>query len=250
MTSAYGLGVAVMAAAAIASFVALLFVPAPYGRHHRPGWGPAIPARIGWVVMESPSVWLFAWVYAQGRYASDTVPLVLLALWQLHYLQRTLVFPLRMRPGAPKPLVTVAMALGFNLANAWLNAAGVSGVEGPYAPGWAASPRFVLGVALFALGFGVNLHSDAILRRLRKPGETGYRVPQGGLFRWVTSPNYLGEIVEWCGFALAAGTWAAAAFALFTAANLVPRALTHHRWYRERFPDYPRERRAILPGLL
>jgi 3-oxo-5-alpha-steroid 4-dehydrogenase 1 len=32
-------------------------------------------------------------------------------------------------------------------------------------------------------------------------------------------------------------------------ANLVPRARAHHRWYRERFPDYPARRKALVPGL-
>ncbi len=35
-----------------------------------------------------------------------------------------------------------------------------------------------------------------------------------------------------------------------TAATLVPRALAHHEWYRERFADYPPERRALVPFLL
>jgi hypothetical protein len=38
-------------------------------------------------------------------------------------------------------------------------------------------------------------------------------------------------------------------FFLFTAANLVPRAAQNHRWYRETFPDYPRERRALIPWM-
>lgn len=37
---------------------------------------------------------------------------------------------------------------------------------------------------------------------------------------------------------------------LWTLANLLPRALAHHRWYGEQFDDYPRERKAILPFLL
>ncbi len=37
------------------------------------------------------------------------------------------------------------------------------------------------------------------------------------------------------------------AFALWTAANLLPRARAHHRWYRRRSPDYPRQRRALMP---
>ena len=45
------------------SFPALFFVTAPYGRHARKGWGPTMPARWGWVVMEAPSPIGFAVVY-------------------------------------------------------------------------------------------------------------------------------------------------------------------------------------------
>ena len=80
--------------------------------------------------------------------------------------------------------------------------------------------------------------------------ETGYKIPRGGLYRWVSCPNYLGELLEWTGFALASWCLPGLAFAVYTAANLVPRAVAHHRWYRERFPDYPAGRRALIPGLL
>jgi len=248
--SGYDLGVAALFALSPIVAITLLFVPAPYGRHRRAGWGPELAPRTAWIVMESPAVLVFAWVYVGGAAATGALPLGLFALWQLHYLQRTFVFPLLMRGrGAPKPLATVGMAFGFNVLNGWLNAAAIShvGTGGPPDPG---PLRLALGVALFLAGFALNLHSDAILRGLRRPGETGYRIPHGGGFRWVTSPNYLGEMVEWLGFALAAGTWAAWAFWLFTVANLLPRALSHHRWYRDRFPDYPSGRKAVLPGLL
>ena len=89
------------------------------------------------------------------------------------------------------------------------------------------------------------------LRRLRKPGEAGYRLPPPvGPFALVACPNYLGEMVEWAGFALAAGSAPATAFALFTAANLVPRALAHRRWYVSTFAGYPRGRKAVLPWVL
>jgi 3-oxo-5-alpha-steroid 4-dehydrogenase 1 len=95
----------------------------------------------------------------------------------------------------------------------------------------------------------VNVHSDHVLRALRAPGESGYKVPFGGAFTYVSAPNYLAEIVEWLGFALAAQTLAAWAFAAFTFANLAPRALANHRWYREKFPEYPARRRALIPFL-
>ena len=57
------------------------------------------------------------------------------------------------------------------------------------------------------------------------------------------------EIVEWLGWALLTWSPAGLAFAAWTMANLVPRARAHHRWYRERFPDYPARRKALVPGL-
>ena len=111
----------------VVTALALIFVSAPYGRHGRGGWGPSIPSRLGWVLMESPAVLLFAWVYASGAHRAELVPLVLLGVWQLHYVNRTFVFPLRMRAqGKTIPLSIAAMALAFNILNAWLNARWIS----------------------------------------------------------------------------------------------------------------------------
>lgn len=221
-------------------FPVLFFVPAPYGRHARPGFGPGLPARTAWVLMESPSVFLFAWLWWRNPgFGSLTVTALGLA-WLAHYVQRTFVFSLLMRDqGKHKPLLTAALAVGFNVLNAGGNATSL----GPRPP----DAALVVGLAVFALGLGLNLHADHVLRTLRKPGETGYRVPHAGLHRYVSAPNYLGEIVEWVGFALAAQTLAAWAFAAFTVANLAPRAWSHRRWYRAQFPDYPPARRALVP---
>ena len=91
---------------------------------------------------------------------------------------------------------------------------------------------------------------SATLRKLRAPGETGYRIPHGGAFELVTAPNYLGEIIEWTGWAIASWSPAGLAFAVYTVANLAPRAVSHHRWCRERFPEYPARRKALVPFLL
>jgi protein-S-isoprenylcysteine O-methyltransferase Ste14 len=237
-------------ALAALTFVVLRLVPAPYGRHARAGWGPTIPERIGWILMESPAVLFFAAVYLAGSHRGAAVPLALLFLWQLHYLQRTFVFPFRLRAsGRRMPLLIVVLAFVFNLLNGDINARWISEF-GQYPNAWFSDPRFLAGTALFLAGLTVNIASDRTLLRLRAPGETGHRIPRGGLFGWVSCPNYLGEMVEWFGWALATWSWAGLAFAVYTVANLAPRALAHHAWYRERFPDYPRERRALLPHLL
>lgn len=232
------------------SFASLLFVTAPYGRHFRRGWGPAIPARLGWVVMESPAVLLFTAIYSFGERAADSAPVLLLVLWQLHYIHRTFIYPFRLRAsGARMPLSIAAMAFTFNCLNAYVNARWISDL-GTYPADPMVSTPFVLGAVLFLAGWTVNQQSDAILLRLRRPGERNYRIPQGGLFRWVSCPNYLGEILAWLGWAMASWSLAGLAFATFTIANLAPRALANHRWYHDRFPDYPRDRRALIPYVL
>nr|KAG5712841.1 hypothetical protein BaRGS_007438 [Batillaria attramentaria] len=107
-----------------------------------------------------------------------------------------------------------------------------------------------VGMGVFFVGMATNIYSDHILRSLRKEGEKGYKIPYGGMFEYVSGANFFGEAVEWSGFAIMCGTLPAAAFALFTVCNIGPRAYQHHRWYLEKFEDYPKNRKAIIPFIL
>ena len=237
----------VLMATGVLTFGVLWWVAAPYGRFMRAGWGPTLPSRWGWTLMEAPAAFGFLVAFSLGAHRMDAVPLALLALWQAHYLHRALVFPWRLKErGKRMPWVIVGMGLFFNCVNTWLNARWISDV-GSYDPAWLWDPRFVAGVALFATGYAVNQHADSVLLALRPYGEAGYRIPFGGLYRWVSCPNYLGEILEWSGWALATWSWPGLAFAAFTITNLAPRALSTHRWYRRTFTDYPPERKALVP---
>ena len=232
---------------AAVTLVAVKVISAPYGRHARGGFGPTVPNRVGWVLMESPAVFAFGTFFALGSRRGELIPLMFLAFWMLHYVPRTFVFPFRIRTaGKRMPLLVALSGFGFNLFNAWLNARWISEL-GRYPDVWLSDPRFLIGAALFAGGWVVNQHADHVLIHLRAPGETGYRIPRGGLYRFVTCPNYLGELVTWCGWALMTWSLPGLAFAVYGAANLGPRAGDHHRWYRETFLDYPPERRALIP---
>lgn len=234
---------------ALIIFLLLLFINAPYGRHLRSGWGPSVPAKLGWILMELPSPIFMAWAYLLGEHRAEGIPLFFLLLFQCHYVHRAIIYPLISRGvGRKMALFTVVAAFVFNSLNGAMCGWAVSQVV-DYGLDWLWDPRFILGIAMFVGGAWVNLSADATLRGLRKPGETGYHIPRGGLYRLVSSPNYLGEIVEWFGFALATWSMAGLAFAVFTMANLIPRARANHLWYQERFPDYPKKRRAILPFL-
>ena len=233
-------------------FAVLGLVSAPYGRHGRKGWGPKIPDRLGWVLMEAPASLLFAWIFFRGEHATEVVPLVMLALWQAHYLHRAFIYPLRKRsrPGQAMPVVVMLMALVFNTLNAYLNARWLTAMGPGYALGWLLSFRFLYGTMLFVTGYAINRWADARLRNLRRPGDGSYVIPRGGLYEEISCPNYFGELVQWLGWAILTWSPAGLGFAVFTAANLVPRAVSHHRWYQRTFPGYPARRKAVIPHLL
>jgi hypothetical protein len=240
-------------AAALAMFLILLFVSAPYGKQERAGWGPGVNMRFGWFILELPAFAGMLWFYCQGEYSLSTAPLILFAIFQIHYFHRTFIYPftLRVKPDARYRIVLLFFGMIFNAANGALNGWFLSQLGTHlHDNAWLADPRFIGGMLLFAIGFGMAKHSDGILRHLRKPGETGYKIPYGGAYRFVSCPNYLGEILQWTGFALAGWSLPALAFACFTAANLIPKAISSHRWYREQFKDYPVKRKAIIPFVL
>lgn len=238
----FGLGVVI--------FVLLFFVAAPYGRHFRGGWGPTIARQLGWVVMEAPAAIGFVVWFSLGNYSAWTVSIVFLGLWEAHYIYRAFIYPLRLR-GMKKrmPVLIVVMAFLFNVVNSYINGRYLFTFSGGYFSEWFMDLRFIIGLVFFILGFVVNHRSDEILLKLRRSRESEYRIPRGGLFRWVSCPNYFGEIVEWIGWGIMTWSIPGLVFACWTVANLVPRARSHHGWYQKHFSDYPPERKALVPGV-
>jgi 3-oxo-5-alpha-steroid 4-dehydrogenase 1 len=237
-------------AAAAVTAVFLVFIAAPYGRHVRRGWGPTIDNRLGWVVMEAPAPLVFALCFMAGEYRNTMTALVFLLMWEAHYIHRSFVYPFGLRgTGKRMPVVIAGAGFLFNALNGYLNGRWLYTFSGGYPSSWLLDIRFVAGLLLFVGGFLINRQADRTLRHLRGHDESGYAVPQGGMYRWISCPNYFGEIIEWIGWAVATWSLAGLAFALWTAANLVPRAHSHHQWYRDSFADYPPERKALVPRL-
>jgi 3-oxo-5-alpha-steroid 4-dehydrogenase 1 len=231
-------------------FIALFFVSAPYGRHARRGWGPMIPNHISWFIMESPSVVMFALFFGIGTVLKNLPVILFFVLWELHYIHRAFIYPWTIRDGHKKmPLGVMLLGFCFNLGNSYANGHYLFTLSGGYPLSWLLDPRFLVGVTLFLVGFIINRWADLSLRLLRRPGEVVYRVPYGGLFNFISCPNYLGEIIEWCGWALATWSLPGLAFAVWTFANLAPRARSHHAWYFANFPGYPPKRKALIPWI-
>ena len=234
--------------AGLGALVTLLFVSAPYGKHSRPGWGPQMNSKAAWILMETPAVLTPLAFFLCSRNRSAGM-ILCLCLWEMHYLYRSYVYPLLQRGSRPSfPVLLVALAFVFNINNGVIIGYDVF-LRGRDAFVGLLGLRRAAGLLIFLVGFAIHVGSDARIRSLRKDGETAYKIPSGGMFRFVSNPNYLGEIVQWVGFALMTASIAAWAFAFFTFCNVFPRAIANHRWYREHFPDYPSERKIIVPLL-
>jgi 3-oxo-5-alpha-steroid 4-dehydrogenase 1 len=235
---------------AVVIFVALFFIVAPYGRYLRNRWGPKIGDRLGWIIMEAPASLVFLICFVAVASSITVTALVLLVLWEAHYIHRSFIYPFSRRNGdSDMAVAVVGMGFLFNMGNAYLNGRYIFTFSGGYANEWLASPQFICGLVLFFAGFIINRRADNVLRNLRKPGVSDYKIPCGGLYRWISCPNYFGEIITWTGWAVATWSLAGLAFAAWTAANLVPRARAHHIWYHEHFSDYPTDRKALVPGV-
>jgi len=235
---------------AVAVFISLFFITAPYGRHFKRNSGPVIDGKLGWILMEMPAPLIFAVLFFSGIRVVSIVPVIFLAMWEIHYVDRALIYPFKLRISSkPLPLMILVAGLSFNIMNAFLNGKYLAINATKYSEVWFHDIRFLAGVAIFLLGFAVNRHSDYILYRIRITTQKEYGIPEDGFYRWVSCPNYLGEILIWIGWTIATWSPVAAAFSLWTIANLAPRARSHHHWYRQHFDDYPDERHALVPWL-
>lgn len=244
--------------AAALVFLISWFLPSPYGRFASPRFGVGLDPRLGWCLMELPATLSFVWFYAHGPRRAELVPLLFGVMWLVHYANRGFLFPLRMRVArgqtASFSLVVVAVGWAVTALHGYFHASYFTRLH-VYSTAWLRDPRFGIGFVVYYVSYALNVHSDAIVRNLRTPEEAAagvkaYRIPRGGLFRWVTNPSYLTELVAWAGFAVCTWSLAGVFILVISAANLVPRAFATHRWYRARFADYPPERKALIPFLL
>jgi len=232
------------------TFIYLFFVSAPYGRHIRKGWGRNISARAGWVIMESPCVLIMLIYTFIVKDNLESLHIIFLSLWLLHYVHRSFIYPFVIDMTNPKMPISIAVsAFFFNIVNVNLQAFGIYYLT-DYSQDWMYSYIFFFGLFIFLIGMYINIKSDYLIVALRRDKGPGYHLPSKFMHKYISSPNYFGEIIEWLGWAILTWSISGAVFALWTIANLFPRAIAHHKWYKEKFDDYPSNRKAIIPGII
>ncbi|MBT6170061.1 MAG: DUF1295 domain-containing protein [Flavobacteriaceae bacterium] len=229
-------------------FPVLIKNKVPYGRHTSQKWGITISNKIGWILMELPALLVCPIYYIFYNSNLYTINTLFILLWVLHYFNRTIIYPLRIKTkGKRMPLIIAALALFFNVINGLINGYYLSNTN------YVEINYYVLlfGFIIFFTGLIINIRSDNKLISLRlKNEENKYVIPNGELFNYISCPNFFGELVEWLGFAIITVNLGSLSFFIWTFINLVPRAISHHKWYKDNFKDYPKNRKAIIPKLL
>ncbi len=230
----------ILALVGLVVFITLFFVDAGYGKMRTEKWGPAINNKVGWFLMEMPVFVVMMYLWAISPVRMEIPYLLFFLIFEFHYFQRSFVFPFLMKGNSKMPVTIMGLSVVWNLINGYIQGYWLFHLApqySPYAVNWVTDPRFIIGTLIFFIGWGINIHSDHVIRHLRKPGDTNHYLPKDGLYKYVTSANYFGEITEWLGFAILTWSYAGWCFWWFSCCNLVPRANSIWHKYQEEFPD-------------
>lgn len=231
-------------------FIALFFIRAGYGIFRSRAWGRSISNKTGWILMEAPAFFVMLYFWWSSSVRFEIPELIFFLLFEIHYFQRSFIFPLLLKGKSRMPLSILLMGFAFNTINGFLLGEELFHLAPAslYTQQWPSTPAFISGVILFFAGMAINLHSDHVIRTLRPAGDTRHYLPQKGLYKWVTSSNYLGELVEWTGFAILTQSPAAFIFVIWTFANLAPRAYAIHKKYVNEFgTEAVGKRKCLIP---
>ena len=247
----FNLMLIILAAVAVVVFCTLFYIDAGYGKMVSPKWGPAINNKVAWILMEAPVFFVLMYMWLNSSRRFETVPLIFFICFEIHYFQRSFIFPLLLKGKSKMPIAIMLMGMIFNTFNGYIQGEWLFFLapDNMYTSEWLSKPQFWIGIIMYFCGMGINIHSDYVIRHLRKPGDTKHYLPKDGVYKYVTSANYFGEIFEWIGFAIMTWSWAGGLFALWTIANLVPRANSIYRKYEQEFGAefYERKLKRVLP---
>ncbi|CAL8113980.1 unnamed protein product [Orchesella dallaii] len=112
----------------------------------------------------------------------------------------------------------------------------------------------VVATLLFFYGSWVQYQAHVGFANLRKDKNKTvvsmkHQIPRGGLFELISCPNYWGEIIVYFAIALLFlfrnYTWNF--ITIWVVANQLIVGIMNHRWYLSTFPDYPTNRKAVIP---
>ena len=171
-------------------FVSLYFVDAGYGKMRSEKWGPSMNNKAGWLLMECPVFFVVWYEYFKALGGPDPVvseavknaPYWLFFLFfEFHYFQRSFIFPFLLKGKSKMPFAIMIMSVAWNLINGYIQGYFLFHIAPSdpyysqlYSSAWLTDPRFIIGTVIFFTGWIINMHSDYVIRHLRKPGDTNH----------------------------------------------------------------------------
>ena len=229
------------------------FFPLPYGRYSKAKL--QFSGRVSWILMESPS--LVVPLYLIWTYNNSSLPLSFFSLkifflipFLVHYFHRAVIYPFFINYSS-MPLFALFLGVCYTLFNGYLQSTYILNLPNLSLSSFAVF-RTLVGILIFAAGMAINIQSDYYLIGLSKNKrfKGQYFIPRGFLFEYISCPNFFGETLEWFGFAIYTWTLCGWGFFFQTFFTIIPRGYHHHKYYQQKFEDYPRERRAVIPFIL
>ena len=164
-----------------------------------------LPPKLSWFFMEIPNLlWVLYFIFIIGDSLSWGY-----CLFIIHYINRTIIYPLRLNTNTPLPLEIVLTAFSFTFANGY-----IQGISNKTA-GQTSLFLQILGTFIFFLGMYINIRCDNILQEAKikaksqkqNDSKSKYVLIDEFLFKYVGSPNYFGEIIEWIGYFIVCQTF-------------------------------------------
>ena len=76
----------------------LFKIKAPYGKFSNNLWGPTMSFKWGWIIQEIISLISFSFFFLTGDIYNKSVIWVFFIIWNMHYINRSIFFPLRQNP--------------------------------------------------------------------------------------------------------------------------------------------------------
>ncbi|WKX93053.1 hypothetical protein Q1695_010800 [Nippostrongylus brasiliensis] len=125
-----------------------------------------------------------------------------------------------------------------------------------YTPPYFGDAQVYVGLTGFAIAEFGNLSIHILLRNLRPPGTRERKIPRPDgnpmslLFNFVSCPNYTYEVLSWLSFTIMVQSLPSLLFTLAGFVQMTIWAQNKHRAYKKEFPEYPKERKAIVPFLI
>ncbi|XP_053960907.1 polyprenol reductase [Anastrepha obliqua] len=112
-------------------------------------------------------------------------------------------------------------------------------------------------IFIFYISWTQQYKSNMILVNLRKDTKSGevkterHLLPTGGFFNMISSPHMFFEVVMYVallGLLPRSVTWLL--IFIWVYSNQLMNALLTHKWYKENFKNYPKNRKALIPFIL